>query len=616
MWLAILVPAVLSSVSIWRRHQVEAGNKAATLAVELDSVQSLASAQGLDLASALTNLRAQGVSAVAMSEETLGELIARGDVVAVNKTEPRSPTDVWFRDGALFCRDPLQAARIQAALKVRFPLPASSIRPDEIPVRLADARQTPIGLDPALCALVRSLNLGIVARLSNPLGVTPQYIRFQVQAAAQNGAGIFLPQGDQVLGRRDLLGVLAETLKQNRMLYASPEFAKIGGDANVLEIAPELVVRLHAAQAAEIDKLPYADAVERYSKAARERNMRVLLLRPVTSAAEKPVNQLAKFVKDVGDQIRKDGGSVGMAKPFQSPDVPRPLFLLIGVSCAVAAAALALLSLKGPAQMALIAVYAGLGLLCWTATGRQLAALGASVLFPCLAYALLEKLRPKPVHGFLLVSLVSLVGGLCVAGLLNGLPFLIKAEEFKGIKVSVFLPAVLIGGFFFTKLADMKGSLAKPITWGAWAAAAGIGAFVLFILSRLGNDSPTGVSGTELAFRNLLDQFLYVRPRSKEFLIGHPALIVGITMLARLPRNPSLSGSAMGGWTALLLMVGALGSTSIVNTLCHLHTPIALSLARIAIGMLLGCILGVGISILVGKALKFGPLDAEPNEGG
>ena len=53
-------------------------------------------------------------------------------------------------------------------------------------------------------------------------------------------------------------------------------------------------------------------------------------------------------------------------------------------------------------------------------------------------------------------------------------------------------------------------------------------ALFAFMISRTGNDNPAGVSSVELAFRSLLEKILIVRPRTKEFLIGHPAMIVAI----------------------------------------------------------------------------------------
>ncbi|MCH8980371.1 MAG: hypothetical protein IH945_14195, partial [Armatimonadetes bacterium] len=98
--------------------------------------------------------------------------------------------------------------------------------------------------------------------------------------------------------------------------------------------------------------------------------------------------------------------------------------------------------------------------------------------------------------------------------------------------------------------------------------------------------------GLELQVRSVLDQLLFVRPRTKEVLVGHPALILGLCLLAHRPH--------LKGWAALLLLAGAVGQTSVVNTLCHLHTPISLSLTRILVGFVGGGIIGL-LAWLVAK---------------
>ncbi len=62
-------------------------------------------------------------------------------------------------------------------------------------------------------------------------------------------------------------------------------------------------------------------------------------------------------------------------------------------------------------------------------------------------------------------------------------------------------------------------------------------ALALFV-ARSGNDPGVGVSATELKVRSLLDKYLLVRPRTKEFLLGHPALLLGLACSAsgRFPR--------------------------------------------------------------------------------
>lgn len=599
-WLAVLFPAMLASYSIALRHRVESLNKAVTIAVEADAAQALASSQGIALEYALANLKAQGLRAVAVSEETLGELIARMQIEVVPGRSERAA--LQLQDVGLAFRDPELRERVRSSLLARFPVsaPPDGPLPRGIPASLAEARSTSLGLDPLPCRIARDLDLDVIARLGNPLGVREAYVDYHLDQARANGARYFLPSGDQVLGRRDLVDYTANALNERGIFYATPEFAKIGGDSAMVAGDPGNVVRLHAAQAAEIDKLSVPAVVERYAKAARERNIRILLLRPATNAAERPLTAFAALVKDTGDAVVREGGALGIARPFEDSAVPRWLFLVLGLSFSVAAGMLAFDLFSRPWAGATTLAAVALGALCWTEPGRGYGALFAAVLYPCFAYWVLDRMRPGlPIVGFLLVSLISLVGGMSVAGLLNGLPFFVKADEFAGIKIATFLPIVLVGGFFFHRLAGLPGALKSPITWGSAGLGIVLAGAVAFMLSRTGNDNPAGVSGLELAFRDLLDRVLFVRPRTKEFLIGHPALFLGAAMLAQF-RAEKPPGQGYAGWTALALMLGAIGSTSIVNTLCHLHTPVALSLARVLLGVTVGCILGTVLA-LVGR---------------
>ncbi len=119
---------------------------------------------------------------------------------------------------------------------------------------------------------------------------------------------------------------------------------------------------------------------------------------------------------------------------------------------------------------------------------------------------------------------------------------------------------------------------------------------LMFMNTRTGNDSPASVSDLELKFRSILDTVLFVRPRTKSFLIGHPALIVGIGLLLWQRRHQT---AKLVPLTALCLAVGAVGQTDIVNTLCHLHTPVVLILLRNAVALVPGCIIGFLVWVLV-----------------
>ncbi|MEZ0326988.1 MAG: DUF5693 family protein, partial [Fimbriimonas sp.] len=547
LWLSVGLSVLLSLYSIAKRHEVEAKNKAVAITAEYETVEALASAQGLSATAALENLKAQGLNSVVLSEETIGDLIGTGrlTVRTDRSNDPQSPART-----ALQFTDLAQMSRVQSAVERRFGKVVEPAEPSVGFLVIKDLspgliRTTSVGMNPEQLRVAKSLGLLIVGRYANPQGASSQAIRETLRSAVADGVDVYLPMGDQILGRRDSMAATIDELKQLNLLYASPEFTRIGGDANIVAAVPEKVIRLHSAQVGELDKLPAIDAVERFGRAGRERNMRILLLRPLSYSADAPLSSFGGFIKDVGDQIRKEGGEIGRPKPFQEPDLPQWWRVLIALAAvpAIWFAFAAFHPSRKPIRTVsgldlgkTAIVVGGLLLLCALASisksGSQIITLFISVAFPVLGYLLLDRMKPKnAIAGFLLVSVLSVAGGLCVAGMLNGLSYYIQADEFRGVKLSVFLPIVLVGALFFLRLVDWQGTLRGPITWGTAALGFAILIGLAIMIARTGNDTGAGASSFELMMRNVLDRFLYVRPRTKEFLIGHPLLIIGVEML-------------------------------------------------------------------------------------
>ena len=140
----------------------------------------------------------------------------------------------------------------------------------------------------------------------------------------------------------------------------------------------------------------------------------------------------------------------------------------------------------------------------------------------------------------------------------------------------------------------MRQLAAVPVKWGEMLIGVLILAALAIMLMRAGNDSPADVSALELKIRNLLDRFLPERPRTKEFLIGHPAFVLALGTLYRGERR-------------LLPVLGlliAIGQASVLNTFSHSHTPIAVSLMRVITGMAVGGIIGLA-TLWIYAALTF-----------
>lgn len=564
---------------------------------EAEAVAELSSLKGMQsLTQSLRDLKAQGLGGVTITEETVGSLISSGQVEIA---EGNAVVGLTALDAKLL-------PDLKRALTQRFPSENVGQSPDGKTILVAFAtpgqvRATSIGIPPELCDAAERAEILIVARCANPPGASAQTVTKTLEWATERGADYFLPLGDQVLGRRENIKLASETLRRLKMPYASPEFGKLGGDANMLMLDPGNVVRLHAAQAAELDKLPLSEAVDRYARAAKERNMRILLLRPIAGSSDDPLGDFGDFVKQVGKEIQASGYTLGEPHAFGESAPPGWLFAVVGLLAAPVTVWLALTLLSGWVAMALagLAVLVGVGSIVEAARGP--AAILAGLAFPIAAYVLLDRREGKnTVVEFVLMSFISLTGGLVIAALHNGLPFTVRADQFSGVKLTHFLPIALIGLYYFSRISRGKESLAAPITWNQGLLALGVMAVLLLMATRTGNDNPAAVSGVELKFRALLDQLLFVRPRTKEFMIGHPLLFVGIgAVLAHRAGNLKLAP----GWVALILAVSAIGQTSIVNTMCHFHTPLVLSLARIAVGLVAGGILGAGVWVLAKRAL-------------
>jgi hypothetical protein len=581
------------------RNRAEQANKVVGLCMDMQALHDLAASSGMATSQVLTALKKEGLTAVTMSADSLNEMIQRQELGYTSTPAP-----------ILTARSPELADRVRFGLTARFgPGPWQTdlggrglqmISVSGLP--FDSLLSVSLGLPPQDAKLVRTAGLQIVARHGNPVGATPRYIQAMLERSRKLGATVYLPEGDQALGQRDLIGETATDLANLDLDYASPEFAKIGGDAVLAEKAQDRLIRLHSIQQSEIDKMGAPDVVERFEKAYRERNIRLLLLRPLSNANEEPVAAAGTMIASIRKAIEHDGGTLGVPVPYKDPGVPKPLFLLIGLAAGAATIWVGFNLFENTAIRGLgTLLITMLALACWVKTGREFMALTAAMAFPIGAYLTLDLAKIKPIPDYARLSAISLVGGFTVAGLLNELPYYIRIDQFPGVKLAHFLPIVIIGAVLIGRQIDWRVAAKTPATWGAALLGIVMIGVLGFMLARTGNDNPAAVSSLELKFRDILDAVLFTRPRTKEFLMGHPALIFGLCLLMwnnrRLTAQPEqeprpANANSVAAWGAMLLTIGAIGQTSIVNTMCHLHTPVLISISRILIGWVLGGILG------------------------
>jgi hypothetical protein len=365
-------------------------------------------------------------------------------------------------------------------------------------------------------------------------------------------------------------------LIQESTLLILREFAPTFRAQGLWEEGFHRVVRGHEIPDEDLVATAQEGLLSRWRRAMRERGIRVAYYRGVV---EQAVN--------VGYQ---------QGDPFSPPpELNRfiPLLLHLGVSAILLLVSLRLVPHLPIACLLLAAGFASLGAGLGGILLAQVDGLLLALLAPLYGTLIIMKRVGAGWHDgrrlLLIFYEISLGAALLLSAILAQPVFLLKIAEFRGVKVSLFLPP-LVGAFLVARQAGWKSLFHLPkghrhSLFGVWLFALSIAA-VAFILLRSGNGVGL-VSALEERTRNLLETLLYARPRFKEFLLGHPFLFLF-----------GASGG-LGAWVLryrpLLLFFGLLGQTSIINTFAHAHTPFLFSLLRTTNGFFLGLLFGTGL---------------------
>lgn len=381
------------------------------------------------------------------------------------------------------------------------------------------------------------------------------------------------------------------------------------------------------------------EIVNSFYRAVVERNCRVIYLRAIleTDEEEQYIVDSAPYelmVRQTVERLAERGFQLGTVKPMEEVEQPFALRLLLGIG-AVAAAVLMLCAVY-PIRRRWQWLLVALGSLCVLGamltlgeTAKLLLNMGAGIVYPALTMlVLLRALRDQtPVNsswcilgycigGMLLCVLGALCGALVSTAAISESAYMLEFRLYRGVKLMQIVPIGLyMLGYCWLllprelglqqKLAQiggrqrlrvwLKSGLEQPIKlrWVLWAVltVAGLGCagvVGLYYISRTGN-ATSSISSLELMFRNVLEQHLLARPRTKEFLIGVPCLMWFIWLSCHRYRLlPFFVGLGM-----------AVGLTSFVNTFLHLRAPLYLSFARTGYAVLFGLIIGmVGIALL------------------
>ncbi|MBL0057959.1 MAG: hypothetical protein IPP35_02305 [Elusimicrobia bacterium] len=407
-------------------------------------------------------------------------------------------------------------------------------------------------------------------RVPEGVGVTlrPEPVQFsdwpqgwpRVARPLRNGPVVrnILFSGAAVMGYPDLAPVVG-WLEATDYRLPWVEFGRQRGMDALQKKFPERILRAHTLSEEEMP-LKGPDAVlGRLRRAVRERGARFLYVH-LFPGLPKKANMA--FVTRLTQALRSDGWRLGIAHPRYG-DWPRPLAPM-------------------PTR------------------ARLFLAFLASVVVPLGAFQWALRQR-SPVAAPLGLAGVALGGGLLVAAFLSAPEFALGFSVFRGVKVSLLLPLAVVL-FTLYRAEEIQHVLQETVTVGRLVLGGAVLGAVAYFVLRTGHGTVADASSMEIVVRGHLESLLGVRPRFKEFLIGHPLLWLGFALRARLAAGGTFLPSGRGAAAQALrfifhdarpfLLLGFVGPLSIVNTFCHAHTPLSISLTRAFHGLWLGAALG------------------------
>ncbi|MGZ9584409.1 DUF5693 family protein [Paenibacillus marinisediminis] len=593
----------------------------------------------------LVKMKQAGINSIAVSESTLQslqqskriELFSPREAAALLSTNINTQENNTY----LLFTDSIAQTELQPMIESAFKRLHIKLTPWAyaqqtgliIEMPLADAALVPMGPDPLALKQLKELGFGIVMLQSNriqPFSIDE--ISAMWEQLAEYGVKSMIIDGDAVPGYTndgdvENMKAMTSLLNEYNINLAIMEMQKTD-PKGLQEFTHQMnnnMLRLHYLAPQEVQKLtdnvPQQEIdqrIQRYADrlvlAVKDRNIRMILLgaKPSISAVTgmytdplEPLYSVLNGVDGAVPRIQEAGLKIGQAHPFtistSSLDMALKILIALG-SIALIALTLSIFSNISLWLSFSIGVVGsvGIGFLSQNMLAKLLA-FGSAICIPTLTviFALkwikgimTRRVRTSPWFAFVLffgTSLLSMIGAVYIAGLLNSISYMLLIDQFIGVRIASVAPILLVGLYLLFYHEELPGNekldklyrmLTKPITV-LWVLCAGFALIVLlYYVSRTGNSGYA--SSIELVFRTLLENTFGVRPRTKEFLFAHPLFILGAFLA--LKKRPG---------AIYIMAIGVIGQASIVGTFEHLHTPLLISTVRVIYGATLGAVVGV-----------------------
>ncbi len=604
---------VFTTFILSKRISLEKRFKTIEIACDFDDVRNLAAISGKSVREVFGDLKAVGITTIGIKEATISNLekfqlvtVASGsDIEKWRYLYRRVPNFLEAQQIEnnpdyvyTFCRNPSMGSFIKDSLVAKLPRGAATgtfvgkyyliiARAKKI-----SAKRIHLGFFSDEINFVKAMGMRFVLRPASDSYVNEKWEeKILSQFSGDKSLSGVLIDGDKTPVAPE---IFSHILKKNKLLLGTVEFTKPEGLEKTVSNLGLTFLCFSPKGENNLDKI---DAI---SRSARERDIQMVYLHP----GKDSYNDFLSFTGSVSRILKKNKFRIAAFRKMKKWS--GNYFALVFMGLAIYASVYWLLAIifKLSRQFKIVFVILSIGSVLFFAKSnifRNFLAFLATVTFPVLAISKTwKKHRLAPAAAalslFFRVSLISCIGGLFVSGILSSSDYMLKIDIFRGVKLSLVLPIFLA----FILLYGRERSYFTSSLNRLWHKRLelrhlfiGLLIAVLFVFLVLRSSNQTGfLFPGEREIRDLLEKIFFARPRFKEFLFGHPLLILGFYFYLIASKREKMKFRPY-------VIFGLIGQVSIINTFAHIHSPITICLFRTFNGIVLGAIFGIILIYIV-----------------
>ena len=655
----VFLGGVAAGYISWQRYNVEAHATTVEMVYDYNNILESASVENTSAEELFSLYKKSGITSLAVYDETPKRLMNHGYIAVYHGAELISHmSNPLIRGDRIYIASTNTSEGIEYFDELKEQLKRFLRKDDFHIIHLNDSEllevdanyerflNMPLGIFKTTVKKAEETGLYIVLRPMNIPHVTHEDIDqfFNVVDSSEKISAVLF-QGKEALGYLSQLEYLIDGLKERHLPVVLIEaqnqlgFERQDGTIALAEKGGYNTIRLYAMSKDELIKLDPKEAASRFYVSTIERNVRMNLFPSYKFAinGETLSETNARYIHDVTNRLEKHGFNIGKASIMESyfpSQILRAASIAGAASLCLMAILLIIPFLDKHAWLIGSIVLLFTQALYWTGyevTLRQSLALGCAVGAPVIVMSLfMDYCVRKKQSAFKSIGwrhlfgeavlllwgcgILSLLGAIYISGLLSDIRFFLEMNIFRGVKLTFILPLICVSLIYIQKfpffgkvvvsdkdfISFIKKICQIDIKLGVLALIGLLGIIGFIFIGRSGNNGAP-VPSFEIALRRFLEDIMYARPREKEFLFGHPALLVSLTALYH--RWPQILHY-------FLIIAVTIGQGSMVETFAHMRSPFILSLIRgidgLAAGTAVMVVVLIGLIILTHITKFFG----------